>query len=204
MDSAGTRNNVLYCKCLTNDVVTKCTGKNSTISYFKEYRSLISMPNMTSSLLDSCKINLTNFWTLYSKNKRYFWKMCEKYNLHISLQLDECRCCRSLTASLCEPLLHAALEEREVWVPVNVLHSRTNAHGHVPSSVQRLQPKRVVPVELSGWKKRKNASIGRSFTSLITFDLFFLMKSALMFATYILIPHVYDFFTAVIETKVAA
>lgn len=35
MDSAGARNNVLYCKCLTNDVVTKCTAK-STISYFNQ------------------------------------------------------------------------------------------------------------------------------------------------------------------------
>lgn len=161
-------------------------------------------PYLISAGLDSSKINLINFWTLYSKNKRYFLKTCEKYNLHIFLQLDEGRGRRSLTASLCEPLLHAALEEREVWVPVNMLHSRMNAHGHVPASIQRLQPKRVVPVELSEWKKRKNASIGRSFKSLITCDLFLSWNLHWCFSTYILILHFYDFFTAVIETKVAA
>lgn len=56
--------------------------------------------------------------------------------------------------SSCEPLLYAASEHCEVGVPLNMLHSRVNAHGHVPTSVQRLQPKRIVPVKLSVGEKK--------------------------------------------------
>lgn len=54
----------------------------------------------------------------------------------------------------CEPLLYAATEHREVGVPLNVLHPRVNAGGHVPTSIQRLQPERVVPVELPEGEKK--------------------------------------------------
>lgn len=173
MEWAGTRNNPLYCKCLTNDVVTKCTEKNSTSSYFNQRTEfLIKHAN-------------DNVFTLKSTICSYFYK---------GIKADVA----PRAASLREPLLHAALEECEVRVPVDVLHSWMDTHRHVPASVQRLQPERIFPVELSGRKEeRKITAEFKSHLNLL------FIESARMVATYILVPHFHDFFTAVIETKVA-
>lgn len=93
----------------------------------------------------------------------------------------------------CEPLLYAAAEHREVGVPLNVLHPRVSAGGHVPTSVQRLQPKRVVPVELPEGEKKGVKWFDRGLMVLQNDKL----------ETYHLVPHLYNVFIAVIESKVA-
>lgn len=100
-----------------------------------------------------------------------------------------------------EPLLYAASEHCEVGVPLNMLHSRVNARGHVPTTVQRLQPKRIVPVELAVGEK-KSRYRGDTVYHRSRFDRV-PMEYKHEFATYPLIPHFYNVFVAVIESKVA-
>lgn len=84
---------------------------------------------------------------------------------------------------------------------MNVFDSRVNTQGHVPASVQGLQAKRVIPVELSVGGEEKHASAGRrSFTRA---PVFLCTTLALMFVTYVLIPHFHHILSVVIETKVA-
>lgn len=59
----------------------------------------------------------------------------------------------------CEPLLHAAPEHCEVGVPLNVLHSWVNARRNVPTSVQCLQPKRIILVKLPEDERGREGSI---------------------------------------------
>lgn len=66
---------------------------------------------------------------------------------HVSLALS-CLSLMSLMSLSCQPLLDAAGEHGVVGVPLNVLHSGVNAHRHGATSVQRLQPEGVAPVEL--------------------------------------------------------
>lgn len=100
----------------------------------------------------------------------------------------------------CEPLLYAATEHREVGVPLNVLHPRVNAGGHVPTSVQRLQPKRVVPVELPEGEKKEVKWFDRGLVAYTADDRCWQNNKL---ETYHLVPHLYNVFIAVIESKVA-
>lgn len=74
--------------------------------------------------------------------------------------------------------------------------SRADAHGQVPAGVQRPQPEGVLPVELWRVEEEDKRETSRGFE----FDG---MKPAPRFATHVLILHFYDFFAAVVETKVA-
>lgn len=58
-----------------------------------------------------------------------------------------------------EPLLYAASEHRVVGVPTSVYHTRVRARDDVSASVQRLQPKSVVPVKLSAGQKRRSMMV---------------------------------------------
>lgn len=58
-----------------------------------------------------------------------------------------------------EPLLYAASEHRVVGVPTSVFHTRVRARDDVSASVQRLQPKRVVPVKLSAGQRRRSMMV---------------------------------------------
>lgn len=54
---------------------------------------------------------------------------------------------------------------------MNMFDARVKTQGHIPASVQCLQAKRVIPVELSAGEEKKNASTGRSFISGLKFPL---------------------------------
>lgn len=94
-----------------------------------------------------------------------------------------------------EPPLHAVLEHGEVFVPLRVLHAGLNAHRQVAASVQRLQTKRVVPVKLPAQKDEQIILI--QSTEPLRLQLHTQGR-------YLLVPHFYNIFLVVIETKVAA